>query len=182
MKRLISNFASKSTVVENLFFFFFLYFISIVTFLKSHDVSPLNISLVVKNICLLGFVASKTLSTTLLIGLLHIERPILGDNPKAHNHDNEKRTLFVKSTCTWLDRAHCHLPLFLMCSRNRSVYKRPIHLHCETRLVMFKTQCRYTVRILRWILTFCCFFFFSFQTDSDFGQIVILKEYPWKCF
>ena len=31
--------------------------------------------------------------------VFRIERPILGDNPKAHNHDNEKRTLFVKSMC-----------------------------------------------------------------------------------
>ena len=32
-----------------------------------------------------------------LVGLSYIERPILGDNPKAHKPDNEKRVLFVKS-------------------------------------------------------------------------------------
>ena len=34
-----------------------------------------------------------------MIGFSFIERPILGDNPKAHKTDNEKRVLFVKSTC-----------------------------------------------------------------------------------
>ena len=32
-----------------------------------------------------------------LIGLSYTEWPILCDNPKVHNHDNKKRTLFVKS-------------------------------------------------------------------------------------
>ena len=32
-----------------------------------------------------------------LVGLSYIERPILGDNPKAHKVDNEKCVPFVKS-------------------------------------------------------------------------------------
>ena len=38
------------------------------------------------------------------IGLSYIERPVLGDNPKAHKVDNEKRALFVKSTCAFREK------------------------------------------------------------------------------
>ena len=31
---------------------------------------------------------------------------------------------------------------YLLCSRNKRFHKRPIHLHCETRLVTSTTQCR----------------------------------------
>ena len=37
---------------------------------------------------------------------------------------------------------HRWVTIYLMCGRNRSVYKRPILLHCETRLVTFTAQCK----------------------------------------
>ena len=39
-----------------------------------------------------------------LFGLSYIERPILGDNPKGHNYDNEKCALFMKSTCAFCEK------------------------------------------------------------------------------
>ena len=39
-----------------------------------------------------------------IFGLSYIERPKLGDNPKADKPDNEKHMLFVKSTCTFHEK------------------------------------------------------------------------------
>ena len=44
------------------------------------------------------------IQTYMFIGLSYIERPILGDNPEAHGHDNEKHTFFKWKACTFCEK------------------------------------------------------------------------------